>query len=469
MVHPLRAMSGPEAKAGETLPLPARLTIMSGMRCDLPGAAGSATRRPRDRRQLLAGPSPGPDRAPRPRRVACGKQWGTVRLLGSLACLLMLGCAPGLVASDAVDELVRAVVADIPPDQLAEPGSEALASALSDLLAEDFGLSPSQRHELRLRVAGAWTDAGRPERAEEHALGVLSEPDLGPALRERAGLALVAAWRVRVEASEDPASLPDAVAALQEHGAFPPGVRARAQVVDGLRQMALDRPLAAEARYERAIALLADAPPETRVPVYALWVLAKEAGGTPADAIKTWLDEQGDDPALAQIADTVLSGEGRLVGQPAPPLAAPRLDGEAGALALADFAGRPVLVYFFASWADGCDAVSAALVELERELGERVAILGVSLDTRDTVADLPAYIARYDIGFPIIGRGLGWDTEADEAYGVHAIPSLILVDAEGMVAAVDLIRNDPPGIAQRVREALNDGEDAPVSDEEEVP
>ncbi|MFW5859315.1 MAG: redoxin domain-containing protein [Planctomycetota bacterium] len=385
------------------------------------------------------------------------------------ACLLALGCAPVLAGSDVVDELVRAVVADIPPDLLAEPGSDALATALTGLLADDFGLSPIQRHELRLRVAGAWVDTGRSERAEEHALAVLADAELGPDLRERAGLVLVAAWRVRVEASEDPASLPDAVAALQEHGEFPATVRARAQVVDGLRQMALDRPLAAEARYQRAIALLADAPPETRVPVYALWVLAKEAGGTPADAIKAWLDEQGDDPALAQIADTVLSGEGRLVGQPAPPLAAPRLDGEAGKLALSDFAGRPVLVYFFASWADGCDPVSEVLVALAREFGDRVAIIALSLDTRDTVADLPAYIARYDIDFPIIGRGLGWDTEADEAYGVHAIPSLILIDAEGTVAAVDLIRNDPDGIAERVRQVLAETGEQPVETEEDVP
>jgi hypothetical protein len=41
------------------------------------------------------------------------------------------------------------------------------------------------------------------------------------------------------------------------------------------------------------------------------------------------------------------------------------------------------------------------------------------------------------ITYPVLGEGLGWDSEIDDAWHVEGIPAVVLVGADGKVLAVE--------------------------------
>jgi thiol-disulfide isomerase/thioredoxin len=370
---------------------------------------------------------------------------------------------PALVASEAVDELLESVAEEVPEDVRSEPGNTTWQETLSEYAAEldALGLEEADQQLFRLAVAEAWLAADDGDQAQELALAVLAD-DKSAELRERAGLALVAAWRKQLEAAvddEERAALGDPIERLAEHGEFPAVVQARAQTVAGLQQALADEPEAAFAFYDAALALVEEAPPRERVPIFELRLLAMEHAKMDAKAVLAWFTARKRDPAVEMVLATLLTASQQLVGREAPPLEAPRLDGEAGRLSVADFKGKPVLVYFFSTWARSCAITDPAVAAFAKEHAGNVAVIGVSIDTKDTVANLPAWVAANG-GYPIIGEQLGWDTEMDDAYHVEAIPHLVMIDAEGSVTSTDLVGDTTEETGDLLATALSDMADA---------
>lgn len=387
-----------------------------------------------------------------------------------LICLIMASVALPAVS---VDELVAAVVEEIPADELREPGSSVLAQRLATLADEDLGLDRSAHHDLRLRVVEAWIDAGHPDRATAALEPLLDDLTPGSPLHIRAGLALLAAWELRLLRSEDPSAVPDASQALGADRGFAAEVQARAGALDAQRALDAGDPDAAMRHLDRALDLLADAPPRSRVPLYALRVLAMEMAAIDPAAMTAWFDARDDDPAVAMVRADLLTDGQRLVGQAAPALEIPYLDRDGvwrfdptprdGA--------QPVLLYFFTTWSEACVPVTEAVAGIDRAR-EGVTVVGISLDTRDTVGFLGDYIARYDIGFPIVGAGLGWDGEADDLLHVDGIPHLVLIGADRRIEAIGLVGDDRPATTRRIDAALDGLRDTDTTDDrhqEQIP
>ncbi len=109
---------------------------------------------------------------------------------------------------------------------------------------------------------------------------------------------------------------------------------------------------------------------------------------------------------------------------------------------LSDFAGAPVLVYFYPR-ADtpGCTTQACGLRDVAGDIGD-TAIVGISPDTPDKLA---RFAEKHDLGFTLLSDP---DHEVIEAYGawgernmygrkfMGVIRSAVLVDAEGRVAKV---------------------------------
>ena len=103
-------------------------------------------------------------------------------------------------------------------------------------------------------------------------------------------------------------------------------------------------------------------------------------------------------------------------------------DGEA--VRLSDFAGKPVIVNFWASWCNPCKSEMPAIQEMWEKYGDKVEFLIVNLvdNASETVASAQKFLATTDYTFPVY-----FDTQQDAAYtySVYSIPTTLFVDAEG--------------------------------------
>lgn len=366
------------------------------------------------------------------------------RIPAALIALLACGLVAPAASAATAEEVLTTIEQNIAPDELADPGSAVRAKAIGELLATDLGLPPAEVLELRLALAESWLDALDPAKAEAEVALVLAA-QATPPQRERAGLAWVAAWQLRVKQAAEPAALPSPIAGVEALGDLGPRVAARARTAEAQRLLlSVDKdgkptqPAEALRRYDEALELLKEQPPAERVPVYHLRLLAMEISGSNAEAVQAWLLERQGDPAAAEVAEAALTSGQKLVGQPAPALKLKRVDGEPGEIDLAASAGKVVVIDFFASWSKSCAAQAVALADWAQRHRDRVVVIGVSLDTKDTIAGIPAYIAAAGITYPLAGDLLGWDSDIDDAWHVDKIPTLVLVDRAGRVRATEL-------------------------------
>ncbi len=387
-----------------------------------------------------------------------------LRLLSAV--LLVLCAQAPLLTAATVDDLLQEVNQALKPDEISEPGNPARAQAISALLGEKLGLSAGDLLELRTAGAEAWIDAGRVTEARTALQTVLASKDAGSSLKERAGLAWVATWQLTWKQAEKPATVGSVIESLAPFGDLGPTVLARAHTAEGqrlqnglaeLRKALPPKPAEGEAEapltpaqeayrdvvltvfrhFDDALKLLAEHPPAERVPVYALRILAMEEAGAKSDAVQAWLQGRSD-PAATQLLDSAMTATEKFIGQPAPPLKIKRVDGQDGIINLADFAGKPVLIDFFATWCKPCEGVAPIIASAAIKLKEKgVITLGVTLDTKQTMPNLAAFIAKMGITYPVIGEGLGWDSEVDDAWHVDGIPAAVLVGPDGKVLAVE--------------------------------
>ena len=117
----------------------------------------------------------------------------------------------------------------------------------------------------------------------------------------------------------------------------------------------------------------------------------------------------------------------------APEVSGVDLDGNP--LSTADFPGEIIVLNVWASWCAPCRAEAPALEEVATEyVDQGVQLIG--LNTRDSEASAQGFIKNYGVSFPSIV-----DTDGrlqllfNETLPPQAIPSTIVIDHNGMVAA----------------------------------
>ena len=142
--------------------------------------------------------------------------------------------------------------------------------------------------------------------------------------------------------------------------------------------------------------------------------------------------------ALAAVASLiaialVASGPSGPAPDPAAPAFSLPVLGQSGQqISLSDYAGKPLIVNFFASWCEPCQKETPLLAKFYRAEHARVAIVG--LDENDTQANATSFTRKEGVGYPV-----GFDPEvtAASAYGVAGLPQTFFVDARhGIVERV---------------------------------
>lgn len=121
-------------------------------------------------------------------------------------------------------------------------------------------------------------------------------------------------------------------------------------------------------------------------------------------------------------------------GAPAPAFDLPRLaPAEDGSerLSLDAVRGRVVLLNFWASWCEPCEAEMPSMERLYRSLaGEEFELVAISVD--DDRSEVEEFQARYGLSFPIL---LDPDKAVSQRYQTFRYPESFLIGRDGRVVA----------------------------------
>jgi cytochrome c biogenesis protein CcmG/thiol:disulfide interchange protein DsbE len=97
-------------------------------------------------------------------------------------------------------------------------------------------------------------------------------------------------------------------------------------------------------------------------------------------------------------------------------------------LSLSSYAGKPLVVNFFASWCEPCKQETPLLAKFYRTEHGKVALVG--LDENDAVAKALKFLSAQGVTYPV-----GWDPNivAASSYGVNGLPQTFFLDARHRV------------------------------------
>lgn len=121
-------------------------------------------------------------------------------------------------------------------------------------------------------------------------------------------------------------------------------------------------------------------------------------------------------------------------GQIAPDFSLPRIDGQGGRITLSSLRGKAVLLDFWATWCTPCLKMSPLMHEVYGAWRSRgVEFVGVDSDGGEsTPAEVRAFVRQHPSPYPMVID----DGTVGGLYKVTALPHLVLVDRDGIVAKV---------------------------------
>lgn len=120
------------------------------------------------------------------------------------------------------------------------------------------------------------------------------------------------------------------------------------------------------------------------------------------------------------------------LGQKAPDFTLPLVSG--GELSLSSLRGKVVFLDFFAEWCPPCQQEIPELIDIHNTMGDRVTIIGILISSNLDEAGMENYIREKGIPYPVVNGGSEPD-EISQAYGVEALPTNVVIGADGRIYA----------------------------------
>jgi thiol-disulfide isomerase/thioredoxin len=136
-----------------------------------------------------------------------------------------------------------------------------------------------------------------------------------------------------------------------------------------------------------------------------------------------------DGPLVIDLGDETTAPTVVASGEPVPEVTFAYLDGGEGSFA--DYAGRPLVLNFFASWCAPCIEEMPDLQQVSTEYEGQVAFLGMA--TRDRVEAAQGVVDQTGVTYP---ASLDPDGSVATDLRIMAMPGTVFIDADGRVQRV---------------------------------
>lgn len=102
-----------------------------------------------------------------------------------------------------------------------------------------------------------------------------------------------------------------------------------------------------------------------------------------------------------------------------------------------DYKGKVVMLDFWATWCGPCRAELPNVKKVYDEFHAKgFEILGISLDSAESLEKLAKFTKDNDMPWPQICDGKAWDAELAGKYAVRGIPAAFLIDGSGKLTAI---------------------------------
>jgi len=115
-------------------------------------------------------------------------------------------------------------------------------------------------------------------------------------------------------------------------------------------------------------------------------------------------------------------------------------DLEGNKVSLKDFKGRPVLLFFWATWCPHCQRLTPQLIDLKQKFKDNDLEI-LAIDFKEDKDKLKRFAQKQGINYKILLDKRG---DVSGLYNIVGIPLVILVDRKGIIQFIDVeLPQDP--------------------------
>ena len=141
------------------------------------------------------------------------------------------------------------------------------------------------------------------------------------------------------------------------------------------------------------------------------------------------------DPRFVKLLDEILEDRG--IGQPAKDFTTTLMDGRV--FTLSSLRGQVTLIDFWATWCAPCKKELPNLKEIYAEYHPHgLEIVSIGLDEEDRLDAAKEFIQENDLPWMLSLSGRGYEDEVASLYQVNGLPSIWLIDRDGVLRHQDL-------------------------------
>ncbi len=126
------------------------------------------------------------------------------------------------------------------------------------------------------------------------------------------------------------------------------------------------------------------------------------------------------------------------------------VDTQGKKITLSDYAGKVVIVDFWATWCPPCRRGIPDLIDIQKQFKNKVAVIGISVDT-DTKSNVVPFMKSMGINYPVVFAS----SEVVQAYGgIEAIPTSFIIDKKGNISNQHVGLTDKSVIIDEIQKLL---------------